>query len=225
MRQGLLSNDISQKPEGFYINYIILTLNELLGGVTMKAGDQLLQPSELLRVYNGIARYVHDRVAAVQEMYGPNQRVLVLGIESDGAKMVDPVRKAYGAIGDSMVTFSTLDVSLHRDDFRTHPNPRAVRSDIVDLNYDFDGAHIILLDNVLNTGRTLLAGIDAVHEYGRPQSVAVAVIYERGEREVPLVADFALARDVAIPQDLVAKLEHVSDDSSELTLILRSSAA
>ncbi len=96
------------------------------------------------------------------------------------------------------VPMGTLDITFYRDDAATAlPNPRLGPSDIPG---SVEGSHVIIVDDVLYTGRTIRAAIDAVMDYGRPQRIELAVLVDRGGRELPIQADYVV-RHVDIPQD------------------------
>ena len=85
------------------------------------------------------------------------------------------------------VPVGTIDVSLYRDDIGLRPvTPAAVS----DLPVNLDGVTVVLVDDVLYTGRTVRAALDALHEYGRPRAVQLAVMVDRGHRELPIRPDF-----------------------------------
>jgi pyrimidine operon attenuation protein/uracil phosphoribosyltransferase len=100
-----------------------------------------------------------------------------------------------------------LAVTLHRDDFSKiglHPQKKAT-----DMPFDVDGRHILLVDDVLNSGRTLRAALNELFDFGRPASVKLAVLVDRGRRELPFSADYAGATMTLDPsQELVLKNEN-----------------
>ncbi|HEY7068958.1 MAG TPA: bifunctional pyr operon transcriptional regulator/uracil phosphoribosyltransferase PyrR, partial [Acidimicrobiales bacterium] len=81
----------------------------------------------------------------------------------------------------------TLDVAFHRDDIGLRP---VVPSAETDIPTDLNGQVVVLVDDVLYTGRTIRAALDAVHTYGRPRAVQLAVMVDRGHRELPIRADY-----------------------------------
>ena len=81
----------------------------------------------------------------------------------------------------------TLDISFYRDDLATRLSPEVHRTDIP---FDVEGRDVILVDDVLFTGRTIRAAMDAIMDYGRPCSIQLAVLVDRGHRELPIRADF-----------------------------------
>ena len=80
-----------------------------------------------------------------------------------------------------------LDISFYRDDFATHLSPEVHSTDI---RFDIDGLTVVLVDDVLFTGRTIRAALDALSDFGRPSCVQLAVLVDRGHRELPIRADF-----------------------------------
>ena len=93
----------------------------------------------------------------------------------------------------------TLDITFYRDDAATAlPNPRLGPSEIPG---SVEGAHVIIVDDVLYTGRTVRAAIDAVMDYGRPARIELAVLVDRGGRELPIQADYVV-RHADIPGEM-----------------------
>ena len=102
----------------------------------------------------------------------------------------------------------TIDVTFHRDDYKTNlGNPEIGVSDI---KFDVNGKSIVLIDDVLYTGRTIRAAMDEIFSYGRPKSIRVAVIVDRGHRELPIKADF-IGKNIPTHEG-----EHVSVNLEEL---------
>ena len=111
----------------------------------------------------------------------------LVGITSGGAWLAERLQKDLGLEG----VHSTISSSMHRDDFAQRGLAAGGQTK---LPFDVNGAHIVLLDDVLYTGRTLRAVINELFDYGRPASVKLAVLVDRGGRELPIQADYAGAR-------------------------------
>jgi len=116
----------------------------------------------------------------------------LVGITSGGAWLAERLQRDLGLAGEAGVISS----AMHRDDFARRGLSGAGRQ--TQLGFDVNGAHIVLLDDVLYTGRTIRAVINELFDYGRPASVKLAVLVDRGGRELPVQADYAAAR-VALP--------------------------
>jgi len=119
------------------------------------------------------------------------QTVLV-GVWSGGAWLAERLQADLGLAGTPGVISSTL----HRDDFGARG--LASGTDATNLPFAIEGSHILLVDDVLFTGRTIRAVLNELYDYGRPASVQLAVLVDRGGRELPIAAAFAAAR-VALP--------------------------
>jgi len=113
------------------------------------------------------------------------------GIASGGAWLAERLQKDLGLPGDAGV----LSSAMHRDDFSQRGLAQSAQTT---LPFEVNGADILLLDDVLYTGRTIRAVLNELFDYGRPASVRLAVLVDRGGRELPVQADFAAAR-VALP--------------------------
>ena len=111
----------------------------------------------------------------------------LVGITSGGAWLAERLQKDLGLEG----LHGTISSSMHRDDFAQRGLAAGGQTK---LPFDVNGAHIVLLDDVLYTGRTLRAVINELFDYGRPASVKLAVLVDRGGRELPIQADYASAR-------------------------------
>jgi pyrimidine operon attenuation protein/uracil phosphoribosyltransferase len=127
----------------------------------------------------------------------------LVGVTSGGAWLAERLQKDLGLAGEAGVISS----AMHRDDFaRRGLAPTAQTR----LDFDVNGAHVVLLDDVLYTGRTIRAVLNELFDYGRPASVSLAVLVDRGGRELPVQADYAAAR-VTLPPDQSLSLARGDD--------------
>jgi pyrimidine operon attenuation protein/uracil phosphoribosyltransferase len=146
-----------------------------------------------------IAAGVERLANAIREKTDGKPLALV-GIRSRGDEVAERVLNLLTG-DDRELSFGVLDISLYRDDFEhLHENPALKESDIP---FPVEGAHIILVDDVLFTGRTIRAALDALSDYGRPGKIELAVLIDRGHREMPIQPDY-----VGIPLD-TRRLDHV----------------
>ena len=146
-----------------------------------------------------IAAGVQHLAEAIKERTH-GKRVCLVGIRSRGDEVAERVLNILSQ-EDRELSFGVLDISLYRDDFEhLHENPTLKESDIP---FAVEGAHIILVDDVLFTGRTIRAALDALSDYGRPGRIELAVLIDRGHREMPIQPDY-----VGITLD-TRRLDHV----------------
>ncbi len=116
------------------------------------------------------------------------QPIALVGIRSRGDEVAERILTILAEQDDWELAFGVLDISLYRDDFEhLRENPSIQESDIP---FAVDGAHIILVDDVLFTGRTIRAALGALADYGRPAKVELAVLIDRGHREMPIQPDY-----------------------------------
>ena len=143
-----------------------------------------MQPSNLTAqdITAGVERLAHT----IREK-SQGRPLALIGIRSRGDEVAERLLNIL-AEDDRDLAFGVLDISLYRDDFEhLHENPTLQQSDI---SFPVEGAHIILVDDVLFTGRTIHAALDALADYGRPAKVELAVLIDRGHRELPIQADY-----------------------------------
>ncbi len=128
-----------------------------------------------------------ERLAQAIRAKHSGHPIALVGIRSRGDEVAERVLTLLSE-EDWDLAFGVLDISLYRDDFEhLHENPSLQESDIA---FPVDGAHIILVDDVLFTGRTIRAALDALSDYGRPAKVELAVLIDRGHREMPIQPDY-----------------------------------
>lgn len=138
------------------------------------------------------------------------QPVVLAGITSGGAWLAERLQRDLRLPGAAGVISS----SMHRDDFAQRGLSMSAQTL---LPYDVDGAHVVLIDDVLYTGRTLRAVINELFDYGRPASVQLAVLVDRGGRELPIQANLCVAT-VSLPAH--QSLELARDDQGCLRFVL-----
>ncbi len=134
-------------------------------------------------VQRAITRIAHE---ILERNKGAGNLALV-GIVTRGAVLAAQLAERIAEIEGVTLPVGMLDISFYRDDLATRLNPEVRRTDIP---FDVEGRDIVLVDDVLFTGRTIRAAMDAIMDYGRPRSVQLAVLVDRGHRELPIRADY-----------------------------------
>lgn len=170
---------------------------------------RLLDESDVNRA---LTRLAHE---VVEANHGPDGLVLV-GIQTRGVPLARRIKQVIDRIEDADVPVGALDVTLFRDDLRRGA-PRGLRP--TDVPVDVDGRTVVLVDDVLFTGRTIRAALDAVLELGRPAAVRLVVLVDRGHRELPIRADH-VGKNVptALAQRITVRVAEVDgEDAVDVT--------
>lgn len=111
----------------------------------------------------------------------------LVGVVTRGDLLARKLAEKIETIEGTKVPLGKLDISFYRDDFATHLSPEVHSTDIL---FDLSGKTVVLVDDVLYTGRTIRAALDALMDIGRPAAVQLAVLVDRGHRELPIRADY-----------------------------------
>jgi pyrimidine operon attenuation protein/uracil phosphoribosyltransferase len=135
----------------------------------------------------------------------------MVGIHTGGAWLAERLHQELGFV----VPLGMLDISFYRDDYRKSGLHKSVRAS--KIPFDVNGRHLLLVDDVLYTGRTVRAAMNELFDYGRPESISLVVLVDRGERQLPICAQYC-GTTHAVPKD--AKLRLHRDESGELALRL-----
>jgi pyrimidine operon attenuation protein / uracil phosphoribosyltransferase len=137
-----------------------------------------------------LARIAHEIVERNTNL----DHVALVGIHTRGVPLAQRLRRLIGQFTDRDIALGTLDITFHRDDLYVrggeaprHPQPVVHATK---LDFPLEGKTCVLVDDVLYTGRTVRAAIDALFEYGRPARVQLAVLVDRGHRELPIRPDY-----------------------------------
>jgi pyrimidine operon attenuation protein/uracil phosphoribosyltransferase len=155
-------------------------------------------------LYAALARQVKDALANVD-------KVALVGIYSGGAWLADRLAAELDVEG----RLGYIDVSFYRDDYAEKGLPTDVKPS--QIPFDVDGATILLVDDVLYTGRTTRAAINELFDYGRPARIMLAALVDRGERELPIAADF-VAHTLALAPGERLVLQRADDGKLSFTV-------
>ena len=134
-------------------------------------------------IERSLTRMAHEILEANKGAEG----IALVGIVTRGDLLAERLADKIGAIEGVEIPRGRLDISFYRDDFATYFNPEVLSTEIP---FNIDGKKIVLVDDVLFTGRTIRAALDALMDIGRPSCVQLAVLVDRGHRELPIRADY-----------------------------------
>ena len=142
---------------------------------------QILSTDDIRRAITRIAHEVAERNEGVRN-------VVLVGVRRRGVPLAHRIAAALADLEGERVPVGTLDITLYRDDLGLRGPAPIVRS--TNLPGDINGRVVVLVDDVLYTGRTVRAALDALADFGRPARIQLAVLIDRGHRELPIRADF-----------------------------------
>ena len=151
----------------------------------------LLSAADVGRVVDRIAHQVIERAASAAESDGSTaglQDVVLVGIPTRGAPLARRLAGRIEAFSGAAVDVGTVDITLYRDDLRLRGVRALESTELPDAG--IDGRLVVLVDDVLYSGRSVRAALDALRDLGRPRAVQLAVLIDRGHRELPIRADY-----------------------------------
>ena len=162
---------------------------------------------------------------ALDKLYGAivdklprGARNAVIGIRTRGETLALRIVERLRAEGPPLeIDHGVLDITFYRDDLSRRRGAPLVRA--TEIDFDLDDAYVVLVDDVLHTGRSVRAALDALHDFGRPKVVRLGVLIDRGGRELPIAADF-VGRKVSAPNSKRVQVRLKENDGEEGVFII-----
>ena len=176
----------------------------------LREKGRLLSGSEIERT---LVRLAHE---IVERNHGATNLGLV-GIKRRGVPLAQRLAKIISSIEKHPIDTGVLDISFYRDDLSTRDVRPVVEKG--EIGFDVDGRDIILMDDVLYTGRTIRAALDALFDHGRPKSVQLLVLIDRGHRELPIEAKY-IGRVVPTSRREIVEVKLREVDNDEQVLLV-----
>ena len=172
----------------------------------------LVMDSESIR--KAIRRIAHEIIEQNHDL----RRLVIAGIPTRGKIVAERIVSYIREIEGIAPTLGIVDVSMHRDDLSMRARISLLES--TDLPLDLDGRPLVLIDDVLYTGRSCRAAMDAVASFGRPSRIQLAALVDRGHRELPIRADFVGKNVPTAPEDRIrVRFEELDGVPDSVTLI------
>jgi len=147
------------------------------------------------------------------------EKIRLVGIRSRGVPLAERLSSYLKLISNQEVPVGILDITLYRDDLSTISHQPVIKGSAID--FDIEDAVVVLVDDVLYTGRTVRAAIDALMDFGRPKQIQLAVLIDRGHRELPIKADY-VGKNVPTSKEEIIKVsleETDGEDSVKIVLV------
>lgn len=173
-----------------------------------KPAAVLLSPSATQRALDSLAR-------AIARAHSDPEELVLVGIQTGGVQVAQLLATRLARYRPGRVTVGQLDIAMHRDDLDRRLAPPVHPTTVPE---DLAGKVVVLVDDVLSTGRTVRAALDALHDLGRPRAVRLAVLVERPHRELPIRPDFVGKTVRTAPQDRVEVEVNPADGACRVLL-------
>ena len=174
----------------------------------------IMDQEQVRRAVTRIAHEILERNKGVDD-------VCLVGIRTRGAVLAERLRKAIQAIEGVDIPAGVLDINLYRDDIAIISKQPVIHETLID--FDVTDKKIVLVDDVLYTGRTIRAALDALVDLGRPASIQLAVLVDRGHRELPIRADF-VGKNIPTSKEQKVKVVLAESDQGEDSVVVRGGA-
>ncbi len=169
----------------------------------------LMSSEEIRRALTRIAHEIMERNRGHQDL-------VFIGIRTRGVPLALRIAAAIADFEKAQVPVSTLDISLYRDDVSSRSRPILQSTDIP---VDIEGKRVVLVDDVLYTGRSIRAAMDELIDFGRPRSIQLAVLVDRGHRELPIRADYVgINVPTAMDEEIEVHLKE-TEDRDEVVIV------
>jgi pyrimidine operon attenuation protein / uracil phosphoribosyltransferase len=179
-----------------------------------RPGHTVLDASDISRALSRISHEILERNKGASD-------IVLLGIPSRGVPLAERIAQRIASVEGAAVPAGSLDVTMYRDDLRLKPARTLLHTQIPDGG--IDDKIVVLVDDVLFSGRTIRAALDALNDVGRPRAVQLAVLVDRGHRELPIRADFVGKN---LPTSLVQRVRvHLTGVDHEDAVLIEGAGA
>jgi pyrimidine operon attenuation protein/uracil phosphoribosyltransferase len=165
-----------------------------------------------------ITRLAHEII----EHNKGSENIVLLGMRTRGEFLAKRIQSKIDLIEGTKPNLGILDTTLYRDDFRIRLKQPEVS--VTDISFDLSGKDVILIDDVLYTGRTVRAALDAIMDLGRPNTIQFCVLVDRGHREMPITADY-IGKNIptSINEEVKVKMTEIDDEDSVYLIEIKNS--
>lgn len=161
----------------------------------------------------GLNRTVTRLSHEILEKNKGSDNIILIGMRTRGEFLAKRIQAKIEEIDGKQPILGILDATLYRDDFRTRLKQPEVS--VTDITFDINEKDIILIDDVLYTGRTTRAALDALMDLGRPSTIQFCVLVDRGHREMPIKADF-IGKNIptSLNEEVKVKMQEIDDEDA-----------
>ena len=173
------------------------------------ASKQVLDGPSIERTLTRMAHEILEKNKGVEGL-------ALIGIQTRGVILAKRIEKAIRSITGHPAPMGILDINLYRDDLTLVSEQPVIRK--TEINFDLDGKTLVLVDDVLYTGRTVRSALNALIDFGRPKRMQLAVLIDRGHRELPIRADF-VGKNIPTNEDEIVHVRLSETDKTEEVVV------
>lgn len=170
----------------------------------------LMNADEMNRAITRIAHEILEKNKGTQDL-------ALVGIRTRGVVLANRLQEKIKEIEKTTLDMGILDITLYRDDLATTKDAPILRD--TDIPFAIDGKKVVLCDDVLFTGRTIRAAIDALVDFGRPAQVQLAVLIDRGHRELPFRPDY-VGKNIPTSKNMRVKVQMTEEDKEDQVIVI-----
>jgi pyrimidine operon attenuation protein/uracil phosphoribosyltransferase len=168
---------------------------------------------------DGISRALMRIAHEILEKNKGTKKICLVGIRTRGVFLAERIKDCIKKIENTEVPVGILDITLYRDDIALASSQPVVHETLID--FDIAGKKLILVDDVLYTGRTIRAALDAIIDLGRPAQIQLAVLIDRGHRELPIRADYVGKNIPTAENESVRVILKETDEQDDEVIVKR----
>jgi len=165
----------------------------------------------------GLKRTITRLSHEIIESNKGTENLVLIGMRTRGEFICNRITEKINEIDNSNIVPGVLDVTLYRDDFRTRLKQPEVS--VTNITFDINEKNVVLIDDVLYTGRTVRAALNALMDLGRPNSIRLCVLVDRGHRELPIKADF-IGKNIPTSIDEEVKVKLIEEDGEDAVYLV-----
>ena len=175
----------------------------------MKEKAQLMDDKAITRAITRISHEIIERNKGIED-------VVLVGIKTRGVPIANRISKKIESIEGELVNTGEIDITLYRDDLKEIDVDPVINGSNID--FDINDKVVILVDDVLYTGRTVRSALDAIMDIGRPKSIQLAVLVGRGHRELPVRADYVGKNVPTSRHEIISVMLSETDEQDSVTI-------
>ncbi len=173
--------------------------------------------SKTIMDQNSVTRTISRMVNEILERNNGAEDIVIIGIRTRGVYIAERIVAEIEKLEGIKPPLGTLDITLYRDDLRQKTEWPQVKK--TEIPFSVEDKKVILVDDVLYTGRTTRAAIEAIMDFGRPSSIQLAALVDRGHRELPIQADYTGSKVTTLDTDNVKVLLKETDGKDEVVIL------